>query len=430
MLLTLKKTFRSKFVHNTSTMLAGNIVAQAVAFLSAPIITRLYAPEDLGIMTYIWSLTGIISVGSCLCYQQAIILPSEEKKAVSLMKLSLLLATGISILLLLIFYIFNDYIAKIIEIPGAKEYILLVPLGVFVYAFRESFTQLHSRFKNFRLIAFSQTSISIITALVKIIPAALSGATAFWLIIGNIAGPLTAAFLLLYFYGRYIFEKKSTDTSNTLLVISREYKKFPQYSLPNVLLNSFSQNLPVILFAFFFSPQVVGFYGLARTILQKPVSLIASSLNSVFLQKIVELKKKESELKASLRTTTLALALLGIVPFSFIFFYGEKIFILFFGYKWATAGVYAQVLSPWMFLAFVNPPSNQVYIAFQRLRCKMYIETALLVCRFFSIVFGYYLYNSSLYAVILYSVVGFIFNFFIIVYAFAIVRKNTKSIII
>lgn len=76
----LKDLIQRRFARNVASMLTGNILSQAIGFLAALVITRLYTPDDFGIMTYIWSLTSIFSVGAGLCYQQAIILPSEEKK--------------------------------------------------------------------------------------------------------------------------------------------------------------------------------------------------------------------------------------------------------------------------------------------------------------------------------------------------------------
>ena len=57
---------KNKLVRSFSVMLTGNILAQSIGIFAAPLITRLYTPTDFGVMTYIWSIIMVISMGACL----------------------------------------------------------------------------------------------------------------------------------------------------------------------------------------------------------------------------------------------------------------------------------------------------------------------------------------------------------------------------
>ena len=83
----LTNQLKGKFVQNVSILLTGNIAAQAIALLAAPVITRLYQPDDFGIMTFIQSVAGIFTVIACMRYRYAIVLPKEKEEGYTLFAL-------------------------------------------------------------------------------------------------------------------------------------------------------------------------------------------------------------------------------------------------------------------------------------------------------------------------------------------------------
>ena len=106
------------FLRNVTTMLAGNATAQAIAFLAAPVITRLYAPDDFGEMTYVSSLIAIFSVFACMRYESAIVLPKEEGKAFNIFILCVLSVVTISMLLFLIVAFWGENLVYILNNRG------------------------------------------------------------------------------------------------------------------------------------------------------------------------------------------------------------------------------------------------------------------------------------------------------------------------
>jgi len=75
----LKKIFDSKSHSSNVLMLTfGTSVGQMAIIASAPIITRLYGPEDVGLFAVFGAALGIITVISSLHYELAIPLPTED----------------------------------------------------------------------------------------------------------------------------------------------------------------------------------------------------------------------------------------------------------------------------------------------------------------------------------------------------------------
>lgn len=391
----LEDFLQRRFLRDVASMFAGNIFAQAISFLAAIVITRLYTPVAFGVMSYIWSLTSIFAIVTSLGYQHAIILPLEEKKAEALMRLSLLCTLGITCIITLGFWSFKGVLASRAGIPGVEYYLWFVPLGILVFGIRQILISVHTRFKHFTLISGSQVVVAAVTALSKIIPALLIGASALWLVAGNVIGPLVSSVPLVWVYSKYRKKQERFAINDSDWTIAREYIKIPKYHLPTELLNTLSQNLPVILFAAFFSPEVVGFYGLANNILRKPADLFSQSLNRVFLQKAVETDHSGGNQFILLKRTTTVMFLIGIVPLGILTIFGDKIFVLIFGQQWQTAGQCGQILAPWMFIIFLNITANQIIFAKQAFKFKFLLELAYILLSFVGIYLGHYFFPDD-----------------------------------
>ena len=79
--------------------MAGSGAAQIVAFVSAPVITRYFPPEEFGSAAIFLAITSIIGVIACFTYEQAITLPSNEVDAGSLYWLCIFIALGVAVII-------------------------------------------------------------------------------------------------------------------------------------------------------------------------------------------------------------------------------------------------------------------------------------------------------------------------------------------
>ena len=65
-------------------MITGAFVAQLILILGSLAITRIYKPEDLGLIALFLSLVNIVSVISTGQFEHSIILPKRNKDAYNL----------------------------------------------------------------------------------------------------------------------------------------------------------------------------------------------------------------------------------------------------------------------------------------------------------------------------------------------------------
>lgn len=434
MILNLLKRIRTQFFHqgvlspkgflrNVTTMLVGNIAAQAIAFLAALLITRFYTPNDFGVMTYIAAIIGVCSVLGCMQYENAIVLPKEDGKALNVLVLCLLCLIVVSMSLITIVYLGRASLADLMNKPWLGPWLWFVPAGVFVQGLFICLSHTYTRKKQFTSLSFANVISSISIGSIKIMPGVFWGTSILWLITGNICGLLVSVILLLWpFLIRDLAKLRRFVNRSDIFAAAKEFRKFPTYAIPTELLNSLSQNLPILLFANYFSQDVVGYYGLSNSILRKPIALMGQSLSKVYRQKAAQLNYEGRKLRDSMVKTTLGLIGIGIFPFGLLAIFGSSIVSFVFGENWDTAGLYAQLLAPWLFLQFINSPATQVIIVKQKLQFNFLFNTISVVLRAASIVIGYHLSPQAWITVSLFSACGVILNIFYIWYAFLMTK--------
>lgn len=385
----------SKFITNVLTLTTGTTLAQASTILATPIITRLYSPEDFGMLALFTSVTGIFSVVACWRYEQAIVLPEKDKQAVDIFALSILVAFGMTFLTFLVMLCGRKNIAGILDSVQLSFWLWFVPLSVLCRGLFLTFNYWSIRKKKFKYLAVSQVSGSITTVGIMIIVGAVLGANVGGLIGGSIAGTVMATTVICVQVWKDDFLKllKAIKKSD-VLVSAIEYRKFPYYSSWAALLNTFSQQIPIWLLTYFFTTVAVGFYSLGSRVLTLPISLITQSVQQVYLQKASELHAYGKSMRASFIKSTLGLIAVGIIPFSILFLFGKPLFIFVFGADWSTAGVYVQIISPWLFLVFINAPAGGVYTVCQKQDVLLIYQILLTIFSGLSILAGYHLFNS------------------------------------
>ena len=108
---------QGSFVRNVLTLMTGTALAQALAVLASPVLTRLYRPEDFGILALFMSIVGILSVVACWRYETAIVLTEKDEDATNLLALSIMITIAMSLLTLIVVAIFRHSIAILLGAP-------------------------------------------------------------------------------------------------------------------------------------------------------------------------------------------------------------------------------------------------------------------------------------------------------------------------
>lgn len=361
----IKVKLSSNFIRNVVFVATGTAAAQLITILFSPIITRMYGPEAFGISNIFMSVVGVFSNIGTLCYSMAVVLPKQDWVAYQLIKLSLILALLFSLLAGFVLIAFQTQLTDLLNLQVIYSYFWLIPFAIFMATVLQILDIWYIRYKKFKSLSIVSIAQAGFSSSGRIF-AGLVAPTAVTLIS---VGLIVQFFyiLLLYLIARPTFSKAQRHPKKIiayrkikiLLTVARRYHDFPFYRAPQVFLNTVSRSLPLFLFSSLFGVGVAGWYALAQSTLYLPVSLIAQSVNKVFLQKIASEAHAKKPLRPLIARATFALAAVGMAPFGLVILLGPWLFGFVFGAEWHEAGYYARWLAILVFFHLINAPSVQ-----------------------------------------------------------------------
>ena len=379
----------SSFAGNVLKLATGSAFAQGLGILAAPIVTRLFAPEAFGVAALFVSITGIIGVVACLRYELSIMLPKTDEEAANLLGVSLcfvLIITGISAMII---FLVDDVVVRFLNSPELKKYLWLVPIAVFFNGIFLALNYWNSRTKHFGRLSIARVVASVTTQATKLgagFAGYISGGV---LIATGILGSIVSTFVLggqIWRDDRHLF--KVNIRYKKMIVGLKRHKRFPIYNTWSALLNNASQQLPVIMLALYFSPKVVGFYALGKTVLSMPMNIIGGAVAQVFFQKASEAYNRTGNLSEVVEEVFKRLVSLGIFPVLLLTLIGKDIFIVAFGARWAEAGVYMQILGLWLFFQFISSPISTLFAVLEKQHYGLLFNSVLFVSRALSLIIG------------------------------------------
>lgn len=415
----IEKIRQNSFVLQILTLMSGTLMAQVVLLAFIPILTRLYTPTEFGNYSLFFILSTIIGSVSSLRYEQAIMLPKSDRDAQVLLFISALLTIFISFILSIILFIFYDFFLNYFN--QLSYLVWLLPLSVLITGLVQIFNSYSTRKKFYKKMA----GVKVIESITTVGTQGIS--RYFFALDGLIVGKFISNIYTLYLLVKYHLKKQTLQlkyfTKRRTKANLKRHENFPKYFAMATLLNSISQNIPILLFTSLFSPAIAGFYALTHRILQAPIQLVANSTRSVYYQKASELYANREDIRPLYFSTTKGLIKLFIVPFIIIALFGQEIFSLIFGAEWVISGLIAQITIIWFFFTFINPPVTVMYNIFGQQKAQLLFQIMGLFTRTLAIYAGFYIFDSYIYSIIIFTVVSVIHNLLIFGYIYKIMHK-------
>ena len=405
----------SSFVSNIMKLVSGSMIAQAFGILLFPIISRIYSPGDFGVFQLILSISSIIVIISSFSYHTSIVLPEKIEDSANIAVLCIFLIIISSSISGLVLIILSDQIASLLNAPNLSNYLILIPIFVFLNGLFVVLNYWLSRRIKFGVLARSRVVNSLSSKLAQI-GIGTSTPSPIGLISGYLLGYLIANLLMLKHLKSDVQYFKNVSFKR-MQILAIRYKRFPQFSLWSILANTISFQLAPFMLAYFFSSTTVGYYSFANQILVLPVSLIGAATSQVFFQKASDVKNKNGDLKKIVTEVHGRLISIGVFPMIAFMIISEDLFSFFLGNNWYTAGIYAKILAPWIFVRFIYSPISSVFDILEKQNVELYFNIMII----FSISVALYIggsYGNPISALILLSGVGVLLwssaNFYIL----------------
>jgi O-antigen/teichoic acid export membrane protein len=334
---------KNTFWRNLTVIAGGTAAGEAVTIAASPVLSRLYVPDDFGLLSVYASLVSIVAVVSSLSYHLAIPAPERDEDAANITALSLALVLVTALLSAAAAFLFHARLEQFLGTPGFSRYLVAVPLGVLGLSAYEVLAQWAGRKKNFGILAAANAQRSISQTAIQ-----LAGGVAHVGPIGLIVGQLFSQWGGTVRVARKSWRADSDKfravTWRTIAVAARRFRKFPMLTLPQSVLNAIDNNVALLLFAHFFGATVTGYFALGNRLVSIPFGLIGNSAQRVFYPAAAAaqvngtLARETAETYAHLLRLVLPIVLVMTAC-------APELFAVLMGAQWREAGVYMQWLS-------------------------------------------------------------------------------------
>ncbi len=393
---------RNSSVRNFAKLLSANIVAQVIGLIVYPILTRIYAPEDFGLMNLFLSISGILVILSTAEYYNAIVLPKEESEGESVAYLCLCILllvvgiTGISVF-------FSTEIAQLFNTPALANYYWLLPISILITGGWNILNYWYIRHTQYTSISKYQLSQSTFSAVAKI-GFGHAGILQGGLIYSMVLAPLLSLIIrLAELYRSGIKKHFLPPSGSNIKAIAQRYKKFPLFSLPRSFVNMVAGQLPVLLLTPLFGSEYIGWWSMALLLGFTPINMITRSIYQVLYQHTTARVNNKQPIGSYFRRFTLWVLATGIPAFGLLYWILPNLTTWFLGDGWEATSVYLRWMLPWLLCSILTASTGFLADIFFKQQIGFAFEILTAILRIVAVAIGIWQADFTL-AIICYAI--------------------------
>lgn len=416
------RKLNSGYIKGFFMLLSGSIIAQVITFAFAPIITRLFSPEQMGVFTLMLSVVNMFGAVICARYDMVIISTEKEKDVYSLMFLSLVITIILSLIITFGFVIYVTHNIEIKSVLGIWS-IILFPILI-IQGVTNILTAYNNRLKDYGIISRVNIIRVVVQGILQVIFGLLHFGALSLLVSYGISITMGIKRQAKKFRENFVMLNKVTLKSLRKTMI--KYKDQPIYSVPAIFLNSASYSILPFIINTLYGATEVGYFSISFRLLGVPLALISTNASRIYFQKASEEYNNSNNFKKTFQATTIILLILAFPMTLVLYFFGQNIVVAIFGESWRGAVGFIKILSPMYGIRLVVSALSVTLIIVGKQKYDMFLQSTF----FLSTISSYFiakflnlsLDNFILIISIMYSVNYFIY--WVISYKFSKSKSN------
>jgi O-antigen/teichoic acid export membrane protein len=378
------------FRREVGVLVGGTALAQLVTVLAAPVLTRLYTATDFGVLAVYAAVASLVATLVTLRYETAIMLPSAEREASALVRISMGLALGLGATLTLATLALPTDQRALLGVSGLDGWLpiaVLNGIGLAVIAIGSSWFNRRRNYGRIATTRFVQAGLNVGGAI----------CLGIWgLDSGLLTAQAVAAAAAVSIVALPLVRATRGGKFNEMSEVARNHGRTPKFLLPTAFLDHFTTVLPVFLIASWFGEDAAGEFSLAWRILALPLMLFGVAVGQVFYQRFARALEGGRVTPGLLYKTWRTLLLIGVGPTLVILFSGPALFSWAFGEEWWEAGRLASALSPMLLAMFVSSPTSSAFLVLGMQRHTLVFGLAIAIYRPAILLVGYAVNNLVL----------------------------------
>ena len=391
----------NEFNKNVAKVLSGTFFAQLLPFALAAILARIYSVEEYGDYYSFAAIVSILGAVSSGKYELAILNPKSAKEAIALCQGAILISFTVNASVLAILLLFSEDIARLINMESIAHLLWIAPIAAFSLSASLSLSFLLNREKAFGKLTKGKIILSTVTNFSRL-GLGLAQLGTVGLMVSLVFGYISqAAYFLRHLK---IKDLQIISDKRKRKQLFTEYANFPKAMVPATLLNKSSNDLPPILIKSLFSGKAAGWYGQMTGLLKKPLAILGKAFEEVYRQKASEEIHELGHCRPIFYSTLKKLFLIGLLPFTVLFFVAPWAFSVFLGEKWLESGIYAQYFAIPLFLQFVSSPLSSTFYLMSRNKLVSILEFVQLSLIVLAFSYSYFIQAEAIFLILSLSI--------------------------
>ncbi len=370
-----QKLKNNRFFRSLMMLSTGTIIAQLLAVLVSPILTRLLSEYELALFAFALSIVNTFQASINGAYNNGIVVEDNEHKVHALIKLSFVVGIVLSVLvgigsyLYIVFFSKDNYPALLIAV-----FVLLTLLSTGLI---QTLTAWNNRRKDYKTIAAVGIYRSVFQNLGNVLSAFLKlGAPGLLLsyVAGNAAGIRRQA------------KEIKPEIPAVLAVpqaevkaVAKENYRYPLFTAPSYFVNSLSFSSITFFIEALFEFRLLAYYSMSMRILGLPLALISANVGKIFMADASNEFNKTGTFRKTFNRMSLFLTAVALPMGIVMFFFAPPLSRFVFGPGWEVAGEYIKILTPMFLIRFIATAVSPGYMICGKQRTDAFLQVLLLV---------------------------------------------------
>jgi O-antigen/teichoic acid export membrane protein len=391
---------RSNFARNVFRLFAANAAAQLLTFAAYPVLTRLYSPDQLGILSSVLFAMMILTPASTLRFEIAVPLARSDAEAGSLLALSFSVVLATSVLIAIVLALLPERVLP--SLGPAAPYRLFLPLSLLAFGIYSVLTYEASRMGRYEEIAKTRLSQALVGPLIQILLGAVGGGTV-GLLTGFAIGLGSGSLAL----SRRLGVKTrilSTVSLRSIIEAAKKYRRFALFSSWAGVLLVASASLGNVIFTTLYGAAVGGYLFLGDRILMQPLRVSGNAFLQVFVGEAAGILARDpSELPRLFVSVLWKQAAVSAAWLGAVYLGAHFALPIVFGHSWGPAASYIDVMLFGYFPLAVAIPASHTLMVMGRQRLSAALDAWRFVSLVATIALAWRARVSALEAVLYYS---------------------------
>ncbi len=378
---------KNRIARSVIALTSGTAMAQLIGIGVMPVVTRLYSPADIGIISLFLSFSSFWAAALSLRYSYALLIAESDEESHAVHRLSILVTVLMALLGLPVLWALQRFDIFGFGLLPDAALIISVPVfigqGMFLvyrsWALRAGMVPAIAKASVIRSAANAVTRVG----------CGLLGGGVSGLFAAEFAGACTSMLgLARATHRHFAASRPMTMAAERLHRVARKYAKFPLLETPSAWIDALSLALPLPMIVVLFGPEEAGWFGLARLIVSAPNSQIGAAVADVFQMELAKaiLDKDAQRARSVFYQFLRKMALLGLAPLLGVILICPWAMPMVFGEHWLPAGYAAAAIAPWLYAALIVSPLSRLLSVLQIQEFKLLYDLSaisLLVATFF-----------------------------------------------